>query len=412
MLGTFNIADGNPRMNGLAGIRTPPAKFSLATSLLLSQSVQYFAARLGARLARSLRGPVRVGRTVIAVRYADVFEMLSRDLDFRIGPINAKKIDEVNGHFILGLDRSATLVTEREALYRALAVVDLAAFRDRCRKRASERMSELPSSFDAIQDFARPLAALGASDLFGVGSKDPAELAEIARAIFAHTFLNLGNDETIRRRALTAAPLLTELLAGEIERRRSTKDLGNDFMGQLLSQRQLDDDGVRRTIGGTLVGSIDTTTTAVAKIICVALKDEWLKRQIIEASARGEDSYGWCLEALRKWPHNPILLRQAALDTKLARRAVRSGDKMIAWTHAAMLDEAAFPEPSLSLGNRDRASYLHFGHGLHCCAGRVVNAVQVPLLVEMLLERGIRRVGRLAWAGPFPDRLPVTSGKA
>ena len=393
-------------------ITTPPAKFSLISSLLSSASVQYFAARLGARLAKFRGRPLRFGRTVLAIRYLDVAEMLSRDLDFRIGPINGEKIDEVNGPFILGLDRSATLIRERKALYCALSAFDLGAFAKRSRRRADARMSRLPARFDAVQDFARPLAAAAASDLFGVGSDNPAELAEIARAIFAHTFLNLSNDETIRQRALNAAPLLKHLLTREIERRRSTGKLGDDFMGQLLSQQQLDDDGVRRTIGGMLVGSIDTTTTAVAKIICVALKDNWLKRQIVSSIVRGEDIYGWSLEALRKWPHNPIVLREAAVDTELSGCAIRAGDKVIAWTHAAMLDPSAFPEPLLSLGDRDRSSYLHFGYGLHSCAGRIVNAVQIPILVKALMARGIRRNRRLGWAGPFPDRLPVRSEQA
>jgi cytochrome P450 len=393
-------------------IKTPPAKFSPIASLLSGQSFQYLAARLGARIGKCCAGPLRFGRTVLAIRHADVADMLRRDLDFRIEPINGAKIEEVNGHFVLGLDRSATLVKERHALYSALAAVDLEAFEERARKRAAERARNLETHFDAIADLARPLAARGASDLFGVGAHDLSQLAEIARAIFAHTFLNLGNDAKIRQRALNAAPLLKDMLAQEIKRRRSTQDLGNDLMGQLLRQQQVDDDGVRRTIGGMLVGSIDTTTSAVAKIVCVALGDPQLRGSMIGSSDRGEDTYGWCLEALRKWPHNPILLRQISTDTMLGGSPVRSGDRAIAWTHAAMLDPAAFPEPLLSIGNRDRAAYLHFGQGLHPCAGRVINAIQIPLLVQTLLNRGIFRDGRMKWAGPFPDQLPVKSGKA
>jgi cytochrome P450 len=393
-------------------IKTPRAKFSPLASLLSAQSFQYWAARGGARIGKWRGKPLRFGRAVVAVRYADVVEMLNRDLDFIIGPTNAQKIDDVNGHFVLGLDRSATLVDERRALYSALAAVDLGAFRKRAEERAARCEAELPARFDAIAHFARPLAAASASDIFGVGGGDLAKFAEIARAIFAHTFLNLGNDATIRQRALNAASLMKDMLANEIARRRSTGELGDDFMGQLLRQQQLDDDGVRRTIGGMLVGSVDTTTSAVAKIVCVAFGDPRLRQAIVESSNRGEDTYGWCLEALRKWPHNPILLRNAGTDTTLAGTSIRSGERVVAWTHAAMLDASAFPEPLLSIGDRDRSSYLHFGVGLHPCAGRVINAIQIPLLVERLLKRDIRRDGRMRWAGPFPDQLPVRTGKA
>jgi cytochrome P450 len=149
----------------------------------------------------------------------------------------------------------------------------------------------------------------------------------------------------------------------------------------------------------------------VTKIVCVALKDEQLRRSIVEAYDRGEDVYGWCLEALRKWPHNPILLRRAGGDTSLAGTNVKAGEQVIAWTHAAMLDPTAFPEPFDQLGDRDPSAYLHYGYGLHPCAGRVVNAIQIPLLVATLLKRDVVRAGKLKWAGPFPDQLPLKNRK-
>jgi hypothetical protein len=54
---------------------------------------------------------------------------------------------------------------------------------------------------------------------------------------------------------------------------------------------------------------------------------------------------------------------------------------------------------------------LHFGGGLHPCVGRAINEFQIPLLVGRLVARGIDRVGRVKWAGPFPDWLDVSFGK-
>ncbi len=44
---------------------------------------------------------------------------------------------------------------------------------------------------------------------------------------------------------------------------------------------------------------------------------------------------------------------------------------------------------------------------MHPCGGRSVNAVQIPALVGGLLQRGRFKAGRIGWAGPFPDVLPV-----
>lgn len=389
------------------GIKTPPARFSLTGALFSGQSLPYLAARLGARFGRWYGRPLKLGGRVIAIRHADVDELLRRDLDFLIAPVNRLKIQEVNDDFVLGLDRSVVLVEERHALYAALAAVDLDALADRLRARVATRGASLPERFDAISDFVRPIAAETASDLFGVGSAGLPLLAEVARAIFAHIFLNIGNDPKIRGRALAAAPIMRWMLEQEIAARRARRDLGTDFMGQLLRQGLLSDDGVRRTIGGMLVGSIDTTTSAVAKILCVALKDNRVERSIIDSFGRGEDVYGWCLDALRRWPHNPILLRRGGGQTELAGTEVKPGEQVIAWTQAAMLDPSAFPDPLTLRGDRDGSAYLHYGLGLHPCAGRVVNAIQIPLLVATLLSRGVVRDGQLKWAGPFPDRLPV-----
>jgi cytochrome P450 len=67
-----------------------------------------------------------------------------------------------------------------------------------------------------------------------------------------------------------------------------------------------------------------------------------------------------------------------------------------------------FPNPGTWRADRPATAYLHFGGGLHPCAGRAVNEWQIPLLVGALVRRGIRSVGPVAWAGPFPDHLPIT----
>jgi cytochrome P450 len=114
---------------------------------------------------------------------------------------------------------------------------------------------------------------------------------------------------------------------------------------------------------------------------------------------------GWVNEALRRWPHNPIVMRRAANDCTLAGTAVKKGETMIAWTQAAMQDPSVFPDPGQLDPNRDRGAYMHVGWGLHPCSGRRVNRFQIPMLVGALLKRGLDRVGEVGWVGPFPARL-------
>lgn len=334
--------------------------------------------------------------------------MLDRDLDFLIAPINATKIEEVNGGpFVLGMDRSAQLVRERRALYAAFGAVDMEPMRDEIRADAVGRLKASGARFDAITDYARPLAAATAARVFGIGAADDPLFAEAVRAIFAHTFLNLNDDEAVRQRAIIAGKLMQEWFDKELDRRIAANESGEDFMGQLLRQGALDKEGIRRTLGGMLVGSIDTTVTSFAKIICVAEKDPSLRTAMGPGRGTKADIYGLCQEALRRWPHNPILLRQAASDTTLNGTKVKAGDSVIAWTEAAMHDPDAFPEPARMKPDRSPSCYLHFGAGLHPCAGRALNRIQIPILVECLLDTGARRAGKLRYAGPFPDIMPM-----
>jgi cytochrome P450 len=232
-------------------------------------------------------------------------------------------------------------------------------------------------------------------------------LVEASRSIFAHTFLNIANDSAIRTRAIKAGEYMQTWLATEIANRRDSGQFGDDMMGAMLSQGLLDDEGVRRTLGGMFVGSIDTTATCVAKIVTLAGRDRRLARAMRDDSHDLGRLYGWCNEALRRWPHNPIVLRTAVADATLGGRAVKAGDGVIAWTQAAMQDASAFDDPRRLRPDRDPGLYLHLGGGVHPCSGRPVNAFQIPLLVRGLLRRGMGRVGKIGWAGPFPHRLMV-----
>jgi cytochrome P450 len=386
-------------------IATPPGNGGFLAGLLAEQPVPAALARFGA-WAGGVK-PIRISNKILVTRHDHVEEALCRDLDFRIAPINEARIDAVNGPFVLGMDRGTILVHERRALYGALAGVDMAALRVRAEQKAAALIGAAGNQIEVVDGFARPVAAATAHHLFGIAGPDQRTFMDVARAIFAHVFLNIGGDKVIERRALRAAVLMREWFDTEIKRRRASADFGTDMMGMLLQGDALDDQGVRRTLGGMLVGSIDTTASAVAKIIATIGRDPAFARQVAADAHNRERMAGWCREALRRWPHNPILLRQAANDTVLAGTAIRKGDQLFLWIQAAMLDPDMFPNPRAWSPGRPAKAYLHFGGGMHPCAGRVVNDFQIPLLVGALVRRGIHSVGKVAWAGPFPSHLPV-----
>ena len=386
----------------------------IAPPFLQKPALLAFAARFFAWFSRWWQKPLRFFDLVIVGRHADAVDVLSRDLEFRIGPINAAKIDAVNGPFILGLDRGATLVRERAALYRALAEVDLGRLRTQIESEAKSRIAAAGEEIDAVGGYARPIAAMTAQALFGVHPTDMVLFMDVVRAIFGHVFLNITDDKEIEARALRAAPLMRDWLLDEIRKRRASGARAPDMMDALLHDAQIPatDDGndlVRRTLGGMLVGSIDTTATCVAKILTMLGRDKTLAEGIAADVGNFPKLHGWCWEALRRWPHNPVVQRSAAIDTRIAGVGISANDRIFVYTQAAMLDTSVFPDPHVLNPARPLRPYLHFGGGLHPCAGRDVNAFQIPILVGELVRRGVKSVGTINWvAGPFPDRLPVT----
>jgi cytochrome P450 len=391
-------------------IVTPARSPGLFKTLLGGPAVLGSAARFGAWLARRTKKPLKLGKRTIAARHAHVCELLSRDLDFGIAAVNAVKVGEVNhGPFVLGMDRSEPLERERRALYDSLAAVDMDALRQRVAAEIEERLAAIPAGgeIDVVGGYARPIAAHTAQRLFGITGPNDRMFMEVVRSVFGHTFLNITNDKAIRERAVKAGDYMTRWFGEEIARRRAAGKLGDDMMGRLLQQGLVDDEAVRRTLGGMLVGSIDTTATCVAKIVTMVGRDQQLEGGIRRDLGDLPRLYAWCNEALRRWPHNPVVLRKATTATSLAGRPVAAGGDVIAWTHAAMYDANVFPEPRRLHPDRDPAAYLHMGAGLHPCSGRPVNRFQIPMLVAALVGRGLVRVGRIGWAGPFPNRLPA-----
>jgi cytochrome P450 len=374
--------------------------------------------RIAAKAAAAWGHVVVIFGFAIASRWNDVEDILRRDLDFQIAPINGVRIDEVNGPFVLGLDRGSQMITERTQLYAAVSAIDLVAVRALVAREAERLLDDAMAAggqIDIVNGYARLVAARAARQIFGLAGPTEMDLMRVIRAVFQHTFLNLTGDEEVRQRALAASAELRQWFMDEIARRHSQGLKIDDVIGRLLALRganpdALDDDGVRRNVAGLLVGAIDTTATAVAKIIRMASADDAVLARVERAIDDPPRMIGWCNELLRMWTHNPVLLRRAAVDVLVGGKNIPAGTTVVAYTQAAMFDRDHFSSPYRLDPTRATALYRHFGGGLHPCSGRAVNDVQIPELVRQVVKRGILRVERPRYDGPFIDELIVSLG--
>ena len=86
-----NLAQGPTSAHDISArdIATPETRPGFVTNLVQEQWLQSLAARVGAWIGARVSRPIRVGNNVLAMTHAHVSELLSRDLEFRIGPVNA-----------------------------------------------------------------------------------------------------------------------------------------------------------------------------------------------------------------------------------------------------------------------------------------------------------------------------------
>ncbi|MDV7143985.1 cytochrome P450 [Tropicimonas sp. TH_r6] len=405
-LETYRLARPTPQ---------PPMKRERSRGGLANRLTESRAALWLARALARRRSTILLRGTVLAVNWQSVTEMLERDSDFIIGPINAPRINGVSGPFILSMDRGdPDLFPQREAVYSALRQTGAGAARDILDREARALLEEARGRngrIDVINGYARPIAARTAAEIFGISGPSEADLMRVIRSVFHETFLNPGDDPDVQARGRAAGKELMEWFTAEIARRGD--EPGTDVLGGLIraqSSLPLEPEAVPWMAAGLIVGAVDTTATSVANSARVILE----RPKVLRAVRRDLDTpaamHGWCMDALRHRPHNPIILRRTRHATRLAGRDIPAGASVIAVTLAAMQDASVFAYPGRLLPQREMCRYLHFGHGLHVCAGRDINAVQIPALVAHLLRAGGDKIVSTAARGPFPDELVVRLG--
>jgi hypothetical protein len=183
--------------------------------------------------------------------------------------------------------------------------------------------------------------------------------------------------------------------------------------------------------GGLLIGSIETTSQAVAQVIEYFLAQrpdllDEVKRTAALADPSEFDAMVW--EALRFVPISPYMFRQAAGDYVVAKGTSRAtdipgGTNVLLLSQSAMFDSYAYDRPDEFDPRRNWYHNFNFGFGSHECLGKYVGMVLIPEMVrQVMLRDGIAGAGRIARRngarygegpgagqdGPFPEEYKLT----
>jgi cytochrome P450 len=90
-----------------------------------------------------------------------------------------------------------------------------------------------------------------------------------------------------------------------------------------------------------------------------------------------------------RWQTPLAYMRRTALvDTELAGKQIKKGDKLAMWYLSGNRDETAIPQPNRFIVDRERPrQHLSFGFGIHRCVGNRLAELQLKILWEEILRR-------------------------
>ncbi len=376
---------------------------------------------------RDARPILESAAATLVAQFRDVEEILHREEIFSVSPYLPRMMGVI-GPFVLSQDITPRYDHDISIMRLVVRREDLPRVKDIVSRHAAKIVGELfagSGPVDIVQTLTRKVPVRLADEYYGFFAPHDDQMMAWARACFREFFINLLNDPVVRAPAVTAgAEMRARLDALLAERRASGAEHKDDVMGRLLHLRRagdaagLDDEGVRRTLMGLVIGMVETTSqAAVQALLSLFSKPDALASAVAAANADDDDLLANLIfEALRFRPINPMVVRVAKEDYQLAagephRTLIRKGTTIFALTWSAMFDPRMLDSPEEFRPDRPDYHYLHFATGLHACFGRYISRIQVPQILKPLLKlQGLRATGAPVYDGTFPQTLMVAAG--
>lgn len=380
---------------------------------------------------------IKLGLLKIAVicRHDLVVDVLERNNDFTVEEINAKKMSNQKGAFFLGMDRSnPQFDRERNYVRKSTHKDDLEMIRKYVRENADAVLLQVQpyGKMDVVQTLNYKVLIGLLGYYFGVPAPVESEMKRWQRSMFYDLFLNFSDNEAKHKLAVDSGKARTTWVRGLITERKKAlangEEIGDNLLNRLiiLAQKEeyhwVDDDVIRRNIGGLLTGIQETTSKAVVFALQELFKrPDQLKGAIEASKAYDMDRVkGYVYEALRFNPVQPGVLRfsetKQIINGKKKKYSIKGNRKMMVLTSGAMFDPENFPDPKKFDPTRG-SRYMNWGFGLHECYGKYINSVTIPELVAAVLRlenvrlaKGSVSRGAGLKDGPFPNNYMVEFG--
>jgi cytochrome P450 len=359
----------------------------------------------------------------LVARFRDVEEVLHRETIFSVSPYLPRMMGVI-GPFVLSQDITPRYDQDISVMRLVVRREDVARVKDIVSRRAAEIVQALfqgPEPVEIVQTLTRKVPVRLAAEYFGLAAPDDAQMMVWARACFREFFVNLLDTPDMRAPAVAAgAEMRARVEALLAERMAGGGDGNDDVMGRLLRLRAadaVDDESIRRTLAGLVIGMVETTSQAAIQALLVLFSmPDALAKAAAAAKANDDDALaGLVFEALRFRPINPMVARVTKEDYHLAAgephaTLIPKGSTVFALTWSAMFDPRVLEQPDEFRPGRPDYHYLHFATGLHACFGRYISQIQIPQILKPLLRLpGLRAAAAPEYDGTFPQKLLVST---
>jgi cytochrome P450 len=244
-----------------------------------------------------------------------------------------------------------------------------------------DRMVELGSPLDLVENFAVPLPVTMICTLLGVPVADQHLFRVWSEAFVSVTALSPEQAQEYRGN-------LWGYMAGLLSER--TKEPKDDLLSGLAQARDSDDrfseDEILQLASGLLAAGHETTTTQIPNFVYTLLDhpDEFARL------CTEPELVPQAVEELMRYVPLGIgsaFPRYATEDVELGGVLIKAGEPVLASLGSANRDETAFPDPDTLDVARPAGAHIGFGHGVHHCLGAPLARMELQVALGTITRR-------------------------
>lgn len=239
------------------------------------------------------------------------------------------------------------------------------------------------NEIELIKDFAAPLPTIVIAEMLGIPSED----RELFKSWADHLLKTEGNldDAATRTNRQKVLEEMNDYFRSIIEERQN--QLGSDLISSLL-RAELDGDRLSETellsfCELLLLAGHITTVNLIGNSIWSLIEHP----QAMEQLQKHKDLLPDAIEEVLRY-RSPIHLvaRTAAQDTEVGGKAIKKGERILAWLGSANRDESKFAHADQFDIGRKPNPHIGFGHGIHFCLGAPLARLEARVGISLLLE--------------------------